>query len=318
MANIFIALLQALLVILLAPFFSGFSRWLRARMHSRRGPGIMQDYYDIAKLFKREDVHSDESSFVHRFTPILFIATMLALTFGVPMITRVSPIPVLGDIILVIYLLALSRFFFSLCAIDSGDTYAGLGGVRELLIGVLIEPAMMLSLVVVAIATGTTYLGGMGYAIGNLTATSPIGVLVAGVAFLIACYVETGKIPFDLAEAEQEIQEGPLVEYSGPSLALMKIAMSMKQIIVISWFFAIFVPWGSAIPISGAATFFNYDVLAVVLGIVVWFLKVFVFVAVCGFIENALMRVRYKFLGGKTWPIVGLSACAFLLCILGI
>lgn len=317
MANIIIAVLQALLVILLAPFFSGFSRWLRARMHSRKGPGIMQDYHDIAKLFKREDVHSAESSFVHRFTPILFIATMLALTFGVPMIIRVSPIPVLGDIILVIYLLALSRFFFGLCAIDSGDTYAGLGGVRELLVGVLIEPAMMLSLVVVALATGTTYIGGMGYSIGNLVASSPIGVIVAGVAFAIACYVETGKIPFDLAEAEQEIQEGPLAEYSGPSLALMKIGMSMKQIIVVSWFFAIFIPWGSALPYV-TSSMLSYDILSVLLGIVVWFLKMVVFFGICGFVENALIRVRYKFLGKKTWAIVGLSACAFLLCILGI
>lgn len=317
MVSVIIAVLQAILVVLIAPFISGFSRWLRAKMHSRKGPGIMQDYYDIAKLFKREDVHSEESSFVHRITPILFIATMLALTFGVPMITRVSPVPVLGDIILVLYLMALSRFFFSLCAIDSGDTYAGLGGVRELLVGVLIEPAMMLSLVVVALATGTTYLGGMGYAIGGLTASSPIGILVAGVAFAVSCYVELGKVPFDMAEAEQEIQEGPLSEYSGPSLALMKIGMSMKQIIVVSWFFAIFIPWGSAVPAIATGAI-NYDVLSLILGIVVWFVKVFVFFAVCGLIENALIRVRYKFLGSKTWAIVGLSACAFLLCILGI
>lgn len=307
--NIIVGVVQALIIVAISPFISGFSRWLRAKMHSRRGPSVWQDYYDIAKLFKREDVHSAESSFVHRFTPILFIACMLALAFGIPMITTTSPIPVLGDIILVIYLLALSRFFFSLCAIDSGDTYAGLGGVRELLVGVLIEPAMMLSLIVVALATGTTYLGGMGLMVQGLYVTSPVGVAVAGVAFAVACYVELGKIPFDLAEAEQELQEGPLSEYSGPSLALMKIAMAMKQIIIVSWFFAIFCPWGSAAELT---------VASLAIGLLCWFVKVFVFFLVCGLIENALMRVRYKFLGGKTWAIVGLSACAFLLCILGI
>ncbi len=309
LTNIIVGVVQALIVVAISPFISGFSRWLRAKMHSRRGPSVWQDYYDIAKLFKREDVHSAESSFVHRFTPILFIACMLALAFGVPMIMTTSPIPVLGDIILVIYLLALSRFFFSLCAIDSGDTYAGLGGVRELLVGVLIEPAMMLSLIVVALATGTTYLGGMGVMIQGLYASCPVGIAVSGVAFAVACYVELGKIPFDLAEAEQELQEGPLSEYSGPSLAMMKIAMAMKQVIIVSWFFAIFCPWGSAL---------EPTVAALAIGLVVWLVKVFVFFLVCGLIENALMRVRYKFLGSKTWAIVGLSACAFLLCILGI
>ena len=309
LTNIGVAVVQALIVVLIAPFISGFSRWMRAKMHSRRGPSVWQDYYDIAKLFKREDVHSAESSFVHRFTPILFFACMLALIFGIPMITTTSPIPVLGDIILVIYLLALSRFFFSLCAIDSGDTYAGLGGVRELLVGVLIEPAMMLALIVVAIASQSTYLGGMGYMVENLAVTSPVGVAVAGVAFAVACYVELGKVPFDMAEAEQELQEGPLSEYSGPSLALIKMGMSMKQIIVVSWFLAIFCPWGSAMDIT---------VASFLIGLVCWLAKVFVFFLVCGFIENGLMRVRYKFLGSKTWAIVGLSACAFLLCILGI
>ena len=167
----------------------------------------------------------------------------------------------------------------------------------------------MLSLIVVALATGTTYLGGMGLMVQGLYVTSPVGVAVAGVAFAVACYVELGKIPFDLAEAEQELQEGPLSEYSGPSLALMKIAMAMKQIIIVSWFFAIFCPWGSAAELT---------VASLAIGLLCWFVKVFVFFLVCGLIENALMRVRYKFLGGKTWAIVGLSACAFLLCILGI
>lgn len=309
MEAIVIAIIQALLVLLLAPLFSGVSRWFRAKMHSRKGPGIMQDYYDLAKLFKREDVHSAESSFVHKYTPILYIACMLCLAMGVPMLLAYSPIYAFGDIILVIYMLALSRFFFSLAAIDSGDTYAGLGGVRELIVGVLIEPAMMLSLIVVAVATGFTNLGLVGLSIQGLMATCPVAVVVAGVAFAIACYVELGKIPFDMAEAEQEIQEGPLSEYSGPSLALMKLGMSMKQIIVVSWFFAAFLPFGAAV---------NADPVSILIGFVVWIVKLTVFFGICGFIENALIRTRYKFLGNKTWAIVGLSACAFLLCVLGI
>ena len=125
--EIIIALVQALLLVLLAPLVSGSARWLRAKMHTRKGPSILQDYYDIAKLFRRQDVHPKDSSFVHKLMPPLFMGVLLVLAMGIPMITMASPIAWLGDIILVLYLLALPRFFFSLSAIDSSDAYAGIG-----------------------------------------------------------------------------------------------------------------------------------------------------------------------------------------------
>ena len=294
-----IAVVQALLLVALAPLVSGSARWMRAKMHTRRGPSILQDCYDIAKLFKRQDVRTAESSFVHRIMPPLFFGVMLLLAMGVPMITRFSPISVLGDVILII----------SLAAVDSGDAYAGLGGVRELLIGVLVEPALMLALFVAVLATGTTNVGGMGEGIASLSAGSPVGVMLAGVAFACACYMELGKLPYDLAEAEQELQEGPLSEYSGPSLALAKMSLSMKQIIVVSWFVAIFVPWGSATDMSLAS-------LAIGLG--VWLAKVAVIFGACSVIENLVARVRYKLLGRQTWAVVGIAAFAFVFCVLGI
>ncbi len=307
--DIAIAIIQALLVLLLAPFASGTARWMRAKMHTRRGPSIWQDYYDIAKLFKRQDVQPAESSFIHRLMPPLFMGTMLVLAMGIPMITRFSPIPVLGDIILIIYLMALPRFFFALSAIDSGDAYAGIGGARELIVGVLVEPSMMLALFVAALATGTTNVGGMGDAIATLSATSPIGVVLAGVAFGMACYIELGKLPFDMAEAEQELQEGPLQEYSGPSLAMAKMALSMKQLIVVAWFIAIFIPFGSATELTLPA-----------LGMgLVWFLvKMLIIFFACSLFENVVSRVRYKLLGHQTWTVVGIAAFAFVFCVLGI
>ncbi len=307
--EIIVAIVQALLLVVLAPLVSGSARWLRAKMHTRKGPSILQDYYDIAKLFKRQDVHTKDSSFVHKLMPPLFMGCLLVLAMGVPMITRQSPVPALGDIILILYLLALPRFFFSLSAVDSGDAYAGIGGVRELIVGVLVEPAMMLALFTVALATGTTAVGQMGDAVAQLSVTSPVGVFVAALAFFAACYVELGKLPYDLAEAEQELQEGPLSEYSGPSLAMGKMALSMKQIIVMSWFLAIFVPWGAACELT---------IPALALGLVFWLVKLVVFFTLCSIFENVVSRVRYKFVGRQTWSIVALSLFAFVFCILGL
>ena len=175
--------------------------------------------------------------------------------------------------------------------------------------GVLVEPAMMLALFTVAIAAGTTSVGALGDAVATLSVSSPVGVVLAGVAFFAACYVELGKLPFDLAEAEQEIQEGPLSEYSGPSLAMAKMALSMKQIVVVSWFCAIFLPWGAATELT---------VGALLLGLVIWFVKVGVVFFLCTVFENAVSRVRYKLVGRQTWAIVAFAAFAFVFCALGI
>ena len=304
-----IALIQAIVVMTIAPLVSGIARVIRAKMHTRKGPSIFQDYYDIAKLFKRQDVHPKDASFVHRITPALYLGVMLVLAMGIPMFTAWSPVPLLGDIFLIIYLMALARFFFSLASMDTADAYAGVGGLRELLVGVLVEPTMILALFVTAICIGSTNVGIMSQSVSLGMVSSPIAVVLAGVAFAFACYVELGKLPYDMAEAEQEIQEGLLQEYSGPSLAMLHIAMPMKQIIVVSWFVGIFLPFGAALDTS---------VAGIALGVVFYLLKVLVVFLVCALIENLVSRVRFKLLGRQTWAMFGIAVFALVFCLMGI
>lgn len=309
MIEAIVAFVQCLLLVLLAPLVSGSARWLRAKMHTRRGPSILQDYYDIFKLLRRQDVRTEHTSFVHRLMPPLFFGSMLVLACGVPMITRLCPVPFLGDVITVIYLMALPRFFFALSGVDSSSAYAGVGGVRELLVGVLVEPSMMLALFVAALATGTTNIGQMGEAVATLQVSSPVGLIIAGIAFAWACYIELGKLPYDMAEAEQELQEGPLQEYSGPSLAMAKMALSMKQVVVVSLFVAVFLPFGAAADLAPAS---------LALGLVFYLIKVGVLLFICSVVENLVARVRYKLMGRQTWTVVGVAVLAFVFCVLGV
>ena len=241
--------------------------------------------------------------------PVLFLATVLLLAMGVPMITRFCPIPALGDFILVVYLLALPRFFFALSSIDSSGSYPGVGGIRELLASSLIEPSMIIALFAVAIVTGCSNIGDMGNALATLSFTSPIAMVVAAFAFCIACYMELGKLPYDVAEAEQELQEGPLAEYSGPSLAMIKLAMSLKQIIVISMLLAIFFPFGSAVDMAPAS---------LALGLLAFLVKMSIVFTVCALIENTVVRVRFKLLSQHTWMVVGCSVLSLAFLVMGI
>lgn len=306
--NIVLAIAQGLVVMLVAPFFSGLGRVIRAKMHNRRGPSILQDYRDLAKLMARPESVSSDSSFVLRITPLLFFAVSFMLAMGLPMFTLESPMPVFGDAITIMYALALSRFFFALSGVDSSNAYAGVGGIRELLMSVLIEPSMLIALFTVAIVCGSTDIATMGQHIITGNVSSVVAVILAGVAFAAACYMELGKLPYDQAEAEQEVQEGPLAELSGPSLAMMKLAMGMKQIVVVAWFTSIFIPWGEPATIGVAA----------LVGAVIFLAKCLVDFVVCGVLENSVSRSRFKVLGNQTWAVVGIAVLAFVFVVVGV
>lgn len=106
MNNIVLAVLQGVVVMAVAPFFSGLGRVIRAKMHNRRGPSIMQDYRDLAKLFARPESQSEDASFALRIMPPLFFAVAFMLAMGLPLFTAQSPIPVFGDAITIMYSLA--------------------------------------------------------------------------------------------------------------------------------------------------------------------------------------------------------------------
>ena len=308
MNNIVLGLAQGVLVMLVAPFFSGLGRVIRAKMHNRRGPSILQDYRDIAKLLARPESVSEDASFAIRIMPPLFFAVTFMLAMGLPIFTAESPMPVFGDAITIMYSLALARFFFSLAGVDSSNAYAGIGGIRELLMSVLIEPSMLLALFATALVCGSTDIATMGQHILAGGIQAPVAVVLAGIAFAAACYMELGKLPFDQAEAEQELQEGPLAELSGPSLAMAKLAMSMKQVVIVSWFCAIFVPWGEPQAMGAAA----------ILGAVIFLVKCLIDFVVCGVIENSCSRSRFKVLGNQTWAVVGIAVLAFVFVIVGV
>lgn len=227
------ALAQAVILLMLTPLFTGISRQIRARMHSRRGPGIWQDYRDIHKLFKRQEVAPTSSGLMFRLMPWVLISSMLVLAMALPLFITVSPFAGGGDLITLIYLLALFRFFFALSGLDTGSPFAGVGASRELTLGILVEPMLILSLLVLALIAGSTHIE----MISNTLAmgwNSPLTTVLALLACGFACFIEMGKIPFDVAEAEQELQEGPLTEYSGAGLALAKWGLGLKQVVMAS------------------------------------------------------------------------------------
>lgn len=302
------ALVQALLLLAVTPLMTGISRQIRARMHSRRGPGIGQDYRDLIKLLMRQDVAPEQAGPVFRVMPYVLIGSMLLVAMTLPIFTRFSPFGAAGDLIALLYLFALFRFFFSLAGLDTGSTFAGIGASRELTLGVLVEPTLILALLVVALIAGSTNIGTLG---ATLSAgwQSPTATLLALLACGFATFIEMGKIPFDVAEAEQELQEGPLTEYSGSGLALVKWGIGLKQVVMAELFLVVFIPFGQAAELTAAALL--WALVATVIKLLVVFI-------LASLLENSLARGRFLLIPRVTWLGFGVAALSFVFYLTGL
>jgi formate hydrogenlyase subunit 4 len=238
------AVLNVGLVLLLAPFFQGVLRKVTARIQSRQGPPLPQPYFDLLKLLGKEDIESGESPVMQRFAVYLSLATVLTLACLVPM-GFAAPMNGAGDVILLIYLLTLCGICTLLAGLAAGSTYSLVGISREMMSMITLEPLFAIAIIVGALHTGSlrldTVLNGSVYA----TAGIPFSGLIMLVVILMSFQAFVQRVPFDISEAETELMEGPLMEYSGPKLALFKYAHMAKLVIYSTLFVALFVPWGS-------------------------------------------------------------------------
>ena len=300
-----IGVIQALLLLLLAPLYSGFARVMRAKMHSRQGPPLMQNYRDITKLMTRQEVVSEQAGWIFRVMPYLSMACMFLAAIIIPVLVTASPLEAAGDLILIIYLFALPRFFFALAGLESGSTLSGVGVRRELLISALVEPILLMVIFVMALLAGTTNLGRISTEVATGTFPYSLAYLLGMVAFAFALYVEMGKLPFDLGEAEQELQEGPLAEYSGRSLAILKWSIYLKQLVLVALFVALFLPFGAIATAS-------LSLVGFVLALVIFPLKALLWYFVAGVLENAMARTRFMNAPAVVWVALGASFLSFI------
>lgn len=298
-----LALIQAVALLVLAPLFAGFSRVMRARMHNRQGPGVLQEYRDIAKLLTRQSVAPAAAGGAFRSMPYLLTGGLLVIATGLPVITLASPMGAAGDLITVIYLFAVVRFVFVIAGMDTGSPFTGIGASREAVLGVLVEPILLLGLWIAALVAGSTSLSTIAARILHWPSSFSLTLLLAGLACAFATYIEMGKLPFDMAEAEQELQEGPLTEYSGVSLGVLKLGISLKQIIVLQLFLGLFFPFGLADEIT-ALTLLTAGLLALV--------KLGLGVFVVALIENSVARLRFLKTSRTTWTGFGLAFLALV------
>ncbi|MDX8412534.1 MAG: NADH-quinone oxidoreductase subunit H [Mariprofundales bacterium] len=286
MNSLFFQCLQAVLMVLLAPLVVGFVSTVKARLQNRHGAGVLQPWRDLRKLFGKEVVLALHASWLFRFAPYaVFTATVMAASV-VPALLLDTPLSLTADVIALVALLALARFFLSLAAMDIGTAFGGMGASREMTFSALAEPAMLMSVFVLAIGAQSTNLTTMIHHTLITPALIQPSIAFALVAMLMIAVVETGRIPIDNPTTHLEltmIHEAMLLEYSGRHLALMEWASMVKMLLFSTLIIDLFFPWGISVEAS---------VIGIVLALALWVAKLMVLMVVLALLETSLAKLR--------------------------
>jgi len=250
---------QMLLVLLLAPFLTGFVRKVKARLLRRRGPPLIQPYRDLVRLTRKDALVAVNASWLFRSVPYLVFAATWVAAALVPTFASGLMFSWSADLIAIIALLGSGRFFLALAGMDIGTSFGGIGASREVMIASLAEPAMMMIVFVLALIAGSTQLS----TIAAFMLSSQVGVRVslglALIALIMVAIAENARIPVDNPATHLEltmVHEAMVLEYSGRHLALIELAASLKLLLYVSLIGCVFLPWGLAAaesPISGYA-----------------------------------------------------------------
>ena len=272
-----------------APLASGVLARLKEMVQSKHGPSILQPYRDLWKLFHKDEIISEESSWLFRFTPYVVFITPLFVTLLIPVLTNYPLFfAFMGDMIAGGFVLALGGFFATLAAIDTANPYGAVGASRTRMVGFLAEPVFMIVFFTVSFVAGSTipYIVQEKWVSPLSNFFLPSHVLLV-LAFLMLILAEGGRIPVDNPSGPFElamIDESKSLEYSGRGLALMKWGGQMKMFVLMCIFLNVLVtPWGMAAGQAAGAVFLAVPYLL---------FKIFCFLLVLVVIESSFSKLR--------------------------
>lgn len=287
MLNFVLALVQAAFLISVSPLITGMVKKFKALMQHRKGADIFQPYRDLAKLFRKDETISESTSILFRIIPYICFAAMVLLAFMVPVFFTDLLAPY-GDLITMVYLFTLYRFCMVLGGLEGGSVFGGMGSSREMMMSVLIEPALLLAIMSVCVLSngGTSIEAVPALLIGMGTAAFCPALILAAASFIITMVAENARIPFDNPATHLEltmVHEAMLLEYSGRGLALMELSSQMRLAIFMTILGTVFIPWGISL---------GTEPVDLLVGLVSIMLKLVVVSFFLAMLESAISKSR--------------------------
>jgi formate hydrogenlyase subunit 4 len=297
--------LEIVIAIGAAPLLTGWVNQCRAWLQNRAAPSLLQPYRVLHKLFNKESVVAENASRLFRAAPYIVFGCMTLASGIVPTLSTDLPLAPAADAIALVGLFALARVFMSLAAMDVGTAFGSMGARREMLVGFLAEPALLVVLFSASLISGSTSLVTIVETLAHREFTIYPGLAFAGVAFTLVLLAENARVPVDNPTTHLEltmIHEAMVLEYSGRHLALIEWAASLKLFAYSCIGIALFFPWGVAEAQAPLAMLLAAPALALKL-------------AVGGFLLAALETVSAKM---RIFRVPEYLATAFLLAVIGL
>jgi len=242
-------LLEIVIAITLAPLLTGWVNQWRAWLQNKSAPSLWQPYRLLHKLFNKESMVADQASRLFRTAPYVVFGCMTLACAIIPTLSIDLPLAPAADAIALVGLFALARVFISLAAMDIGTSFGTMGARREMLIGFLAEPALLMVLFSFSLIAKSTSLTTIVETMAHREFTIYPGMAMAGVAFTMVSLAENARVPVDNPATHLEltmIHEALILEYSGRHLALLEWAASLKLFAYSCIGLALFFPWGVA------------------------------------------------------------------------
>lgn len=241
--------LEVLAALVAAPLFIGWIIQCRAWLQNKSAPSVLQPYRGIRKLFHKDAVLATHASALFRVAPYVVFGSMVCAAAVIPSLGTRLPFSDAADAIALVGLFATARVFMSLAAMDVGTAFGSLGARREMLVGFLAEPALLMVIFLASLIATSTALPAISEGLATRTLALYPSLAFTGVAFLLVLLAENARIPVDNPATHLEltmIHEAMLLEYSGRHLALMEWAAALKLFNYACIGFALFLPWGTA------------------------------------------------------------------------
>jgi formate hydrogenlyase subunit 4 len=244
-----IEILQVAVLLFVAPLFSGWVKMVKCWFQGRSAPSLFQRYRDIRKLLAKDVTLAENASWIFRFTPYLVFGVSVMAGGIIPILSVDLPLSATADVIALVALFAIARFFTALAGMDIGTAFGGMGSSREMTIASLAEPAMLMAVFAVSLVSHSTSLSHMTAVISQGHSLLRPSLVFALLAFVLIALAETGRVPVDNPATHLEltmIHEAMILEYSGRHLALIEWANMMKLFLFTALGIASFFPGGIA------------------------------------------------------------------------
>lgn len=275
MDDILVKIVQSIMIIVLAPLFLGVLNKFKAYLRGFKGPGLLQVYYNYLKLFNKNTIRSDYSSFITEVGPIIALSASVVVAFMIPVIYA-NVQAVLGNMFIIIFMLGCVKFFTTLIGLEASSTFGGMGSSRELFLSMLSEPVIFTIILYLFFEYNSFNI----FAIATVNAVNNpfyIGNILTAIAFIIVILVENARLPIDNPETHLEltmIHEAMILDLSGKDLLFIELASNIKLVVLITIFINLFIPYGLSTMISPVLIFASLLLFLIKFAIVLFIIAV--------------------------------------------